>query len=138
MEINITSLIRSEDFCPFDLSNNRATLGDDAGCLTWNASKECAAEIAPPLLDTDEKRQEFRDWVKGSGGWGREEIAAWSDLELNALFLQWVAGDIREAFGDADPGEWDWAEYEKRASAGQVSSNIFRGDGGEVYFSISN
>lgn len=137
-ELNITHLFADESpFVPFDCSNNAATLGDNAGTLTWNASKQAAADL-PPLLDTEEKKQAFRDWVKESGGWSREEIAAWDDSELNAMLLQWIAGDVREVFGDADFADWDWAEYEKDAHAGRISSNLFRTEDGQVYFSISH
>lgn len=135
MDIEITSLFRPDsNFVPFDLSNNRATLGDDAARLTWNASKECAAEIT--LLDSDEKREAFRDFVRDSGGWTREEIAAWSDTELNALFLQWVAGDVREAFHDAEFSKWDWADYQERAERGSIVGRIWKGDDGRVFFYI--
>lgn len=139
MEINISSLLASEDFCPFDMSNNRATLGDNAGPLTWAASVECARSGNPPcLLDTEEKREAFRSFVRSSGGWTEEEINAWPEEELYALFLQWVAGDIREAFGDTDLSEWDWADYEAQIQAGQVSSSLFKAEDGAVYFSISD
>ncbi len=137
MELNITHLFTEESpFSPFDCSNNRATLGDNAGQLTWQASCETAAQIT--LLDTDDKRQEFRDWVKEFGAWSVEEIAAWSDTELNALLLQFIAGDVREAFGDSDVSEWDWADYEVRAERGSISSNLFKADDGSIYYSISN
>jgi hypothetical protein len=136
-EIDITRIVGSENFVPFDLANNRATLGDNAGQLTWQASKD-AAEAIPSLLHTPEHKEAFRDWVQSSGGWTREEIDAWTDAELDALLLQWIAGDIREAFGDAEPSEWDWAQYEADASAGRISSNLFRTDDGRVYFTIHN
>jgi hypothetical protein len=136
-EIDITSLVSSEDFTPFDLSNNRATLGDNAGQLTWNASMETAQNVSS-LIPTPEHKEAFRDFVRSSGGWTREEIEAWSDTELDALFLQWVAGDIREAFGDADFSEWDWAEYQKGAEAGRISSRLFKTDDGRVFFSIGD
>ena len=138
MELDITSLIHSEDFSPFDLSNNRATLGENAGELTWKASIECSESVRPPLLDTEEKKQTFRDWVLESGGWIREKIAEWNDTELNALLLQWIAGDIREAFGDSDFADWDWQEYEKDARAGRIPSRLWKSDDGKVFFSISN
>jgi hypothetical protein len=137
-EIDITSLISSSHFVPHCLSNNRATLGDNAARITWNASKSAAVAIQPPLLDTEEKKQEFRDFVESSGGWDKEEISAWNDIELNALFLQWVAGDIRECFGDADFNDWDWQEYEKEASAGHLPSRIFKGSDNRIYFYIGN
>ena len=74
-EINITRLVGSDDFVPFDLSNNAATLGANAGQLTWEASKEAARDIAPPLLDTEERKEAFRDFVRDSGAWSDEEIA---------------------------------------------------------------
>lgn len=137
-ELDVSHLIGSPDFVPFDLSNNAATLGEDVSRLTWQASREAAQSIKPPLLDTDEKREAFRDFVKSSGGWTREEIAGWSDEELNALCLQWIAGDIREAFGDAEPAEWDWQEYEKDAQAGRIAGRLFRADDGRVFFYIGN
>lgn len=137
-ELDISAIIDSPCFVPFDLSNNQATLGDDAGRLTWNASKEAARTITPPLLDCDERREAFRDFVRDSGGWTREEIAAWSGEELNALLLQWIAGDIREAFGDASPDEWDWDEYQKDAERGRIVGRLFKAEDGKIYFSISN
>jgi len=138
VELNITSLIASPDFVPFDLSNNRATLGENAGALTWNASKEAAATIAPPILDTDEKKEAFRDFVRGFGAWDDDEIAAWDETELNALCLQWIASDLREAFHDAEPAEWDWSDYEQRAERGSISSRLFKSDDGSVYFSLDS
>lgn len=138
-ELNITHLFADDSaFSPFDCSNNRATLGDNAGQLTWQASVETAQAIVPPLLDTDEKRQEFRDYVKDFGAWTEEEIAAWNDTELNALLLQFIAADVREAFHDAEFSEWDWADYQERAERGSISGHIYRGDDGQVYFYIGN
>lgn len=133
-EIDVTPIVSNEGFVPFDLSNNRATLGDNAGALTWQASKEAAEDFDP--LPKPEHREAFWDFVRNSGGWTREEIEAWTDKELTALSLQWLAGDIREAFGDADPEDWDWQEYRKDAEAGRVSSNLFKGEDGRIYFSI--
>lgn len=136
-EIEITALVRSEEFVPFDLSNNRATLGDDAGKLTWNASVETAKEVES-LIPTPEHKEAFRDFVKDFGAWSEEAIAAWSDTELDALLLQWIAGDIREAFGDADFADWDWAQYQTDAEVGRISSRLFKTDDGHVFFSIGN
>ena len=139
MQININSLLSAPAFVPFDLSNNRATLGDNAGKITWDASKECATdEETPSLLDTEEKRDAFRSFVRGFGAWDDEEVAAWDDSELYALFLQWIACDIREAFGDASPDEWDWMEHQQDAKAGRVSSRLWRDEVGAVFFDLSN
>lgn len=137
-ELDITRIIGSADFVPFDLSNNRATLGDDAGSLTWQAAREAARDILPPLLDTDEKREAFRDFVRGAGAWSDDEIKSWSDEELNALLLQWIAGDIREAFKDAEPKDWDWAQYREDSEVGRISGRLFKTEDGKIYFSISD
>lgn len=138
MQIKITHLFAEDSaFVPFDLSNNQATLGADAARLTWNASKECAAAIAPPLLDTDEKRSAFKEFVNQSGFSEADEMDTWPDNELQALCLQWIAGDVREAFGDSPVSEWDWADYQERSERGQVSSTLFRDNAGEIYFDFS-
>lgn len=93
MNIEITSLLELD--C-FNLSHSAAEGGQDAGRNAWNASKAKAAELDPPLLDTEEKLEAMRDFAKSSGGWTREEIAEWSAEEINTLFLQWIAGDVRQ------------------------------------------
>ena len=137
MEIDITSL---SDLDCFQLSHSRAEGGQDAGRNTWEASKAQAADT--PLLDTEEKLQAMRDFARSSGGWTAEEIAEWSAEEINALFLQWVAGDVREAGADS-LDEIDWDEYQQDAEAGRISGRLYRGDiegheaYGRVFFSLS-
>ena len=138
MEINISSFFASED--PRALSASVAEMGESAGRLTWTH----AVAQSDPLryLTTDEAREAFREFVGDSGGWDEEEIRAWPDRELEALFLQWVAGDLREMFGDYGRSEVDysaltdadWKAAEMRAEKGQASGNIYRGDDGQVYF----
>lgn len=91
MEIDITSLLESDQFA---LSHSQAEGGPDAGPHTWQASLERAEETA--LLDTPEKLEAMRDFARSSGGWSAEEIAEWTPQEVNALFLQWIAGDCRQ------------------------------------------
>lgn len=132
MDINITRFY--SEACPMDYSASVAEIGADAGLSTWQAAKDDADEWN--FLDNDEKREAFRSFVQSSGGWDADEIAAWSEQELNALFIQWIAGDIRECL------EWDvpnvWENYREMAEAGQVSSNLYQGDDGQVYFYIGN
>ena len=120
----------------FTLSHSIAEGGENAGQNTWNASKKQALNSSP-LLNTPEKLQAMRDFTRESGGWNREEIAAWSDNELNALFLQWIAGDVRELGADS-LDEIDWEEAEEMQSEGQAPSNIFKGDDGKIYFYLGN
>lgn len=65
---------------------------------------------------------------------------------MNALFIQWLAGDLRECLGDdvdpLDVGNPDtenaWAEYAKDSESGRVSSRLFRSScGSTLYFDIS-
>ena len=111
MEINITSLL-DQDMFPF--SHSRAEGGENAGRNTWNASKEHASTIRPPLLSTPEQFQEARDHFKEYGAWSEEEIATWSDNEIQALLLQDIAANVRESpaiidgvsIYQMDDGEW--------------------------------
>jgi hypothetical protein len=132
MEIEITTL--SEMNC-FTLSHSAYEGGENAGQNTWNASKKESENTQ--LLNTPEKLQAMRDFARESGGWNREEITAWSDNELNALFLQWIAGDVRELGADS-LDEIDWEEAEEMQSEGQASSNIFKADDGKIYFYLGN
>jgi hypothetical protein len=79
----------------------------------------------------------MREFAASSGGWTREEIAEWPDSELNALFLQWIAGDVRE-LGYDSLADVDWQDAEEQQSAGQAASNLFRGDDGKIYFYLGN
>lgn len=127
MEINISRFFAEAE--PFEFSRSRAEYGDNAGPTSWaNAVK---AGTDSPLLTTPEQLQALRDHVKGFGAWDDEEIAAWSDAEVNALFIQMISGDMREAGLDCDPDESAWQEYEEND---RVSHNIFRGSDGEIYY----
>lgn len=142
MEIDVTDLLNDTQFDPWCLCNSRANLGQDAASITWRNALELARAKAPNPLDTDDKREAFREFVKSSGGWSEAEIAAWSDAELNALFVQWLAGDVRETFGeDTNPTEAteaEWAEAEEAAKRGQAPGCIWRGSGGRVFFYIGS
>lgn len=135
MEINITKFFKEAE--PMQYSASVAEYGDNAGKITWGNALAASNEYN--YLDDDEKRQAFRDHVKGFGAWSVEEITAWSDNELNALFIQMVSGDMREAGLDDDPfDDIDWQAYEESANEGRYSGNIFKGDDGEIYYQLSN
>lgn len=132
MEINITPLLNMD--C-FSLSHSQAEGGENAGKNTWQASQAKAQEIK--LLDTPEKLEAMRDFARSSGGWDQEEVTAWNENEVNALFLQWIAGDCRELGADSLQ-DIDWQEVEEMQSAGQAPSNLFRSDSGEIFFYLGN
>jgi hypothetical protein len=123
MEIEITSFVRNAK--PFEFSASVAERGQNAGRETW--SNAVAQGAAAPLLKSPAELQAIRDWAKATGAWDAAEIAAWDDAECNALFIQLVSGDMREAgMENVDLlAEFDWDEYENRAQEGQISGNIF-------------
>lgn len=132
MEINITRFV--DEACPRDYSASVAEIGASAGPDTWRAACDDSDDYG--FLSTAEELQSFREWLKPFGAWDAEEIAAFSDNELRALFTQWVSGDMREC-GIEDG--CNWADIVARQSEGQAPSNIWRNDGtGEVFFSLEH
>lgn len=127
MEINITSLIDAD---MFQFSHSVAEGGENAGRNTWNA----ALDGPRPLLSTPEERDAFRDHVRGFGAWDEAEIAAWTDNELDALFLQLIAGDCREAGSDS-LAEIDWEEYEANEN---IRHNFFQSEDVQIYYQLDS
>jgi len=131
MELNITQFFNT--CAPRDFSASVAEIGQDAGAATWQA----ACEEETQILDTEEKREAFREFVRGAGAWSDEEIAAMSDAHLNALCVQWISGDMREPVGfelGAHSDDEQWAEYERQSNAGNVAGRLFKGTDGEIYW----
>jgi hypothetical protein len=93
MEIDITEFFNSAD--PFEFSHSRSEGGPNAGPETWQAALREGAES--PILTTPEQLDALRGHLRGYGAWSREEVAAWSPAECNALLVQLISGDIREA-----------------------------------------
>lgn len=124
MEIEITRFVETAE--PFEFSASRAERGVNAGPETWaNAVGE--AEVRP-LLTTNAELDALRAWAAGFGAWEREEIAAWSPAECNALLIQFLSGDMREAEslapGDG-PGGIDWNAYTELQAEGTCSSTMY-------------
>ena len=137
MELDITKFFNS--CAPMDFSASVAEIGADAGPSTWRAAVE--ESTASVILDNEEKREAFRDFVRGTGAWSDDEINAWSHIELNALCIQWISGDMREPVGfelSANSDSAQWAEYEKQSSEGNVSGRLFKGVDGKIYFYIGS
>lgn len=130
MELNITKFVQNA--APRDYCASVAEIGNNAGAYTWRA----ACDDAPDwnFLDSDDKRTEFREWISTFGAWSDDEIAAWSDVELNALCIQMISGSMRECDIGADMSAEDWARVESMQERGNVSSDIYRSDDGQIYF----
>ena len=131
IELNITEFYNNT--CPRDYFASVAEIGASAGPDTWRAACEDSPDYM--ILDTDDKLQAMREHVRGFGAWSDEEIAAWTDTELNALLLQCIAGDIRESCL-SDGGTW--AEYYEQGKQGIVSCTLFADDNGAVYYTIGD
>ncbi len=121
MELNITRFFT--ECTPSDYSAS----GDNAGAITW----QNACNDAPffNLLDTTDKREAFREFLLSSGGWSQEEITAFKSNDLNALCMQWVAADMREAGLDGAD------RFSESAWTGDTG-RLFCGDDTQVYFYI--
>lgn len=131
MDIDVTHMVEDSDNM-FELSGSQMEHGTDAGRITWNNSKEYGKET--PLLKTDEERNAAREHFRGYGAWSEEEIADWSEEDLQAITCQDVAASIREA-GDAitDP-----AEYERLCERGTLSGRLYLGGDGRWYFYLGD
>lgn len=131
MEINITGLFNNE--YPSDCSASIAEIGIGASKDTWNASKEIAGDYRH--INTYEKLEAFISHMVDSGFSEAEEMNKWSFVEIEALFIQMVCGDMREFLGFGENAEsWDWEEYEQLAQDGQCVGNIYQGDDNEIYY----
>ena len=130
MELNITKFFT--EACPMDYSASIAEIGNDAARSTWQAANDDSDDF--PMLDSDDKREEFRRYVKTFGAWDESEIRSWSDSELNALLIQMISGDIREA--NLDTENPDWTQYEKDSESGRVSGRIYKGIDSQIYYYV--
>ena len=132
MEIDITNLVRTAE--THELSGSVAEMGKDAAKITWN---NAVREASTTQLISQDDRDEFERWVREFGAWDREEIAAWSLDECNALLIQYISGDLNEleslCYSDKDAFGIDWGKVEKLSERGTISGNIFR-SGDNVYF----
>lgn len=134
MEIDITNFFYS--CAPIDFSASAFEIGQDAGRITWQAALEETRDTV--LLSTDEEKEAFRNFI--SGFWSREEVDSWNDDELNALCIQFIAGEMREPVGfelGTDTTDEEWEEYARQAQEGLISGRLFRA-GDRVFFYVGS
>lgn len=130
MEIDVTHMVEDADSM-IAISGSRAEHGQDAGRITW--ANACAYGKGTPLLATDDARDAARKHFAEYGAWSRDEIAAWSDDELQGIMVQDVAAAIREM----EPYETD-ADFEQACEEGRVSGRLGKGDDGHWYFYLGS
>lgn len=131
LEINITALL-DVDMWPF--SHSIVEGGQHAGSDSWKAAVLFVTKS--PIIPT-ESVNDVRAYFATFGAWEREELAAMSDAEINALALQFIASDIREASGDDTLAGIDWEEYQRDAEAGRISGGMFQTEHGDVFVVLS-
>ena len=128
MQLNITSLTK---FDLFAFSHSVAEGGENAAQNTWCNAKEAGTRF----LDTEGKVEAFLDFVSGYGAWDEGERAAWTAEEREALLLQFIAGDVRDAGADS-LDELDWDEYHGGSETGRYSRRLWRDDDGTIWYYI--
>lgn len=127
MEIDITHLADTDMFA---FSHSAFEGGENAGSLTWrNALDGPQVNLAP----SPDYWEAVRDWARDFGAWEADEISAMTEHELNALLLQFLAGDVRAAGADDLEGV-DWEVYEADENN---RGSLYRADNGAFYYSIS-
>jgi hypothetical protein len=133
-EIDVTDFLASHSLKYF--SGSIAELGQDAGPQTWEECNDKAEEWKP--LDSGDKRETFINFCSNAGFSEADDMRAWPDSELQALCIQWIAGDARECGIDgADLDSIDWDQIEEDRQNGQCPSSLFRGDDGRIYWRCS-
>lgn len=137
MELDITDFVLEAE--PFDFSASVAERGQTAGPDTWRNAMRAAKQDW--TLADSEQIDDLKDWFGEFGAWDRDEIKDWDAEHCNALLIQFISGDLREAeslcSGDG-PGGVDWAAYEALSQQGTVSGRMFLGDGDRVYFYVGS
>jgi hypothetical protein len=136
MELNITQFFNEAGM--IDYSASCAEIGQDAGEVTWQA----ALADAPMwnLLKTVEQKEDFRAYVRSTGGWDDAECEEFGDLTLQAMCIQFVAGWIREAFPDGTEGltSEDWSDYYARSEQGECTGVFSVDSQGNIFAYIGN
>ena len=125
LELDITDLLLSDAY--ENCSGSVAELGPNASKLTWDAAMQYATEN--PLI-SDADIDVAREWLGSFGAWSRDELAAKSNVEINALITQFVSGDLKQLVelapsASADMGYIDWNEAATLAEEGQVSGRAY-------------
>ena len=118
-------------------SASRAELGDNARQITWqNSLDNCDVDnpdADPILLKTGGQLENVKSWFADFGAWDDEEIEDWDNQTVNALLLQFIAGDIREM------EHYDsYEEYQIAAKRGSCSGRIYRADDNKWFIYVGN
>ena len=125
MEINITKFFLSDHGPLYYLAGSAAEHGPKVAEFTYGNS--CALGTKLNLLDTPEKLQAFKDFVKSSG------FDIRGDEDWQGLFVRVVSASMREMCCKTieDLTHHDVLDAQEQ---GYAPSCIYLGSDGEVYF----
>ena len=128
MEINVTHIM-ARDLS--DYSDSIANSGlQNIGQITWRNACEACEAMSTPLVPYEEQ-DTLRDWIREFGAWDDAEIAEMTDVETNALLLQFIAGEGQGYIRAEDEGRLgEWLEQE--------GGRLYRDETGEWYFYVGN
>lgn len=104
MEIDITRFVNRYDGEMHAFSDSVANSGlENIGQVTWRNAMAAMADVSACLV-LPAQCDELVDHFAGYGAWERSELEAMSCHELNALLVQFIAGDYQtwEALDFAD------------------------------------
>lgn len=130
-DLDVTTFVLTQ--YPQRYAANAVELGVDAGAITWNAAVAYATTHPDMLGDAvDDWKQE----VRSLGAWTDDECASWPEVHWVALFVQFLAGDMREA--GLYPGNPPsvWAQYYDLAAHGRAHGRLDRTGDGRIIYSI--
>lgn len=128
MLIDITDFYHRED--PSLYAASVAECGDDAAHQTWTAAMRAAEEYNH--IGTPDQIEAFKKFLQQFGAWSEAEVEGWTHQQLNAVFIQWAAGDMREGHMHGTP-EDDWHAYYQAGVTGQIACNLEE-HSGRIYF----
>jgi hypothetical protein len=127
MELDITVWVERYGDNPERFSDSIANSGlQNIGQVTWRNAMDAAEDC---MLVNDANRDELVDHFAGYGAWERAELEANSDAELNALLLQFIAGDYQGRRDADERGELE--EYEQNEGG-----RLYVGDGGRWFYYV--
>lgn len=140
LELDITDFFQTEE--PYNFSASAFEMGDNVGTITWNNAKNEAKSylhwLDKKAYNGESARDCIIDHFKNMGFSESDEMQTWPDVQVVALLIQLISGDIREAGLDNDHwSEIDWEAYEQGQQEGTYSGNIFYvPETQKVYYSI--
>lgn len=116
MDLNVTAFVTAYADCMERFSSSIAESGlQNIGQITWRNALKAMDEPSNWLCaDLDALVDHFADY----GAWERAELESMSGLELNALLVQFVAGEYQQHAADenrvmewerlfeSDDGQW--------------------------------